>query len=325
LVGTVAEGYLRIPADLGPRLYQKLKLIRRAEERIAEIYPSDKIKSPVHLAIGQEQVAVGVCDVLHPEDVVGGTYRSHAVYLAKGGRLDAMMAEMYGKADGCCRGKGGSMHIIGTEAGVLGSSAVVGTGIPNTAGHALAFKGRREDRVAASFFGDGATEEGAFYETLNFAALQKLPILFVCENNGYAIHEPLSKRWASEDLCGRVRGFGIPAVQVADGDVFAIREAAAEAVAAIRAGEGPRFIECKIYRWREHVGPAEDYDQGYRGRDEMNPWVQADQVARLAAMLPDAERTAIDAAIEAEIAAAVDFAENSPFPGPEELHQHVFA
>lgn len=320
---TERQGYG--PTDLVVRLYRNLKFIRRVEERIAEIYPSDKIKSPIHLAIGQEQVAVGVCDALSADDVAGGTYRSHAVYLAKGGSLDAMIAEMYGKDTGCCRGKGGSMHIIGPEAGVMGSSAVVGTGISNAAGYALAFQRRRESRIATVFFGDGATEEGAFYETLNFAALQKLPILFVCENNGYAIHEPLSKRWANQDLCGRVRSFGIPAVRIDDGDVLAIREAALDAVAAIRAGGGPRFMECEIYRWREHVGPDEDYDQGYRARKEMAPWVEGDQVLRLAEMLPDTVRASIDAAIEETIEASVRFAETSPFPAAAELYTNVYA
>lgn len=307
------------------RLYWSLRRIRRVEEVIAEIYPSDKIKSPVHLAIGQEQVSVGVCSVLRPEDIVGGSYRSHAVYLAKGGNLPAMMAEMYGKDTGCARGKGGSMHIIGPEANVLGSSAVVGTVIPIAAGNALAIKMRGENRVVAAFFGDGATEEGCFYETLNFAALKKLPILFVCENNGYAIHEPLSKRWANEDVCGRVRAFGIPAHQIPDGDVFAIRRAAAEAVDRIRAGKGPEFMECKVYRWLEHVGPNLDYDQGYRSRSEADVWMRNDQMKRLADLLPQTVRERLDSEIENEIAAAVAFAEDSPSPEPNELYSDVFA
>ncbi len=305
------------------RLYRQLRRIRRVEESIAEIYPTDKIKSPVHLAIGQEHIAVGVCDALDRADIAGGTYRSHAVYLAKGGSLPAMMAEMFGKDTGCCRGKGGSMHVIDPAVHVMGSSAVVGTVIPNAAGYALALKMRAERRVVAVFFGDGATEEGCFYETLNFASLHKLPILFVCENNGFAIHEPLTKRWATEDLCARVRSFGIRAHYLTD-DVFAIRETAANAVARVRDG-APEFIECKTYRWREHVGPNEDYDQGYRTRDEAERWKCSDQVARLAALISPAERAVIDAEIEAEIEASIAFAETSPAPAPEELHTHVFA
>ena len=307
------------------RLYRSLLFIRRVEEEVARIYPSDKIKSPVHLAIGQEAISVGVCDVLRDDDVVGGTYRSHALYLAKGGDLGRMMAEMYGKVTGCARGKGGSMHLIGMDRLVLGASAVVGTTIPLTAGYALALKREARDRVAVSVFGDGATEEGCFYETLNFAKLHALPILFVCENNGFAIHEPIARRWGSPDLCRRVEGFGIPTCRIEDGDVFAIRTAAAAAVERIRAGSGPEFLECMTYRWREHVGPNEDFDQGYRGAEERDPWLQRDQVPRLAAMLSAASRERIAAEIEAAIAEAVRFAEESPFPSAEELQAHVYA
>lgn len=303
------------------RLYAGLRRIRRFEEVTAEIYPSDRIKSPVHLAIGQEQVAVGVCDVLEEGDWVGGSYRSHAMYLAKGGDMAAMMAEMFGKVTGCCRGKGGSMHVIATGVGVMGSSAVVATQVPVAAGYALAAKRAGQGRVVAVFLGDGATEEGCFYETVNFAALHKLPLLFVVENNGYAIHEPLAKRRARPDsLCALAAEMGVPAVRIADGDLLAIRDAARDAVTALRAGEGPRLIEAQVYRWRQHVGPNEDFDQGYRDRAEAEPWLASDQLAWLAALVPSSERAAIDAAVEAEIAAAIRFAEDSPPPGPDELY-----
>src|SRR5438128_6708701 len=180
---------------LNTRLYRALYRIRRVEEEIARVYPTDKIKSPVHLSIGQEGVAVGVCEALEPHDVVFGSYRGHAMYLAKGGDLRRMIAELYGKVEGCARGKGGSMHLAAPEAGVLGASAVVGTQVPIATGWALALQRRGAGQVVACFFGDGATEEGSMAESLNFAALHRLPILFICENNGYAIHEPLSKRW----------------------------------------------------------------------------------------------------------------------------------
>lgn len=314
-----------VPSVAVERLYGRLLFIRRVEEEVARIYPSDKIKSPVHLAIGQEAVSVGVCDTLRDDDVVGGTYRSHAVYLAKGGDLGAMMAEMYGKATGCARGKGGSMHLIGMDKLVLGASAVVGTTIPIATGYAMALQREGKGRVAVSFFGDGATEEGCFYESLNFAKLHGLPILFVCENNGYAIHEPLSKRWGAPDLCRRVEGFGVPARRIEDGDVFAIRDAAAAAVARMRVGNGPELLECLTYRWREHVGPNEDFDQGYRSADERTSWLRNDQVPRLAAMLPDPVRARIEANVEAAIAEAVRFAEESPFPTGEQLQTHVYA
>ena len=169
------------------RIYRSLRLIRRAEEEVARIYPSDKTASPVHLSIGQEAVAVGVCDVLEPDDVVSPTYRGHAAYLAKGASLRGLFAELYGKATGTAHGKGGSMHLIDMQHNVLGASAVVGTTIPVALGFALAFKRTQSNRVVVAFFGDGATEEGVFTESLNFAALHKLPILFVCENNFSAI------------------------------------------------------------------------------------------------------------------------------------------
>ena len=307
------------------RLYRSLQRIRRAEEVIADIYPSDKIKSPVHLSIGQEAVAVGICEALRADDVVSGTYRSHASYIAKGGDLKAMFAELYGKATGCAGGKAGSMHLIDMNNNVMGSSAVVGTTVPIALGYAHAIKQRRQDRVVVTFFGDGATEEGVFHESLNFAALKQLPVLFVCENNQFAIHQPLDKRWATDRICERVETYGIPAAQFADSNVEAIHSHTQTAVENIRAGGGPAFMECLTYRWREHVGPGEDYDAGYRPRADMESWQAKDEVARLGAALDGAQRARIDEAIEQEIATAVDFAEQSPFPPIEELHTHVVA
>jgi TPP-dependent pyruvate/acetoin dehydrogenase alpha subunit len=319
------EGTEPAAADL-ERLYRALRLIRRAEEEVARIYPTDKIKSPVHLSIGQEAVAVGVCDALRPDDVVSPTYRGHAAFLAKGGALKAMIAELFGKATGATGGKGGSMHLIDMSHFVLGASAVVGTTIPVAVGYALALKRMGTDRVVAAFFGDGATEEGVFTESLNFAALHRLPVLFVCENNFYAIHTPITKRWATQQLCERVETYGIPAKQIDDSDVLKIREIAAAAVAKMRKGEsGPAFLECRTYRWREHVGPNEDYDAGYRARADLEPWLEDDQVTRLGAMLAAGRQAAIDAAIESEIKDAVAFAEASPFPGPDALDTDVFA
>lgn len=307
------------------RLYHMLRLIREVEEEVARVYPSDKIKSPVHLSIGQEFVTVGVCDLLGPEDAVSPGYRGHAAYIAKGGDLPAMIAEMYGKDAGCARGRGGSMHLVDMAAGVLGASAVVGTGIPVATGVALAARRGRRNGVVVCFLGDGASEEGCFAESLNFAALHRLPILYVCENNGYAIHEPLSKRWATDRLCERVETWGIPATRVSDGDVFSVRQAAETALAAIRSGHGPAFIEVVCYRWREHVGPNEDYDQGYRSRADLLPWIENDQVARLAAMLPPDQRQAVDDAVARQVAEAFAFAEASPFPDPNDLEAFTYA
>jgi TPP-dependent pyruvate/acetoin dehydrogenase alpha subunit len=311
-------------ADL-ERIYRSLRLIRRTEEEIARIYPSDKIKSPVHLSIGQEAVAVGVCDVLRPDDVVAPTYRGHAAFLAKGGSLRGLIAELYGKATGVAGGKGGSMHLIDMRHNVLGASAVVGTTIPIAVGYALACQRMKTDRVSVSFFGDGATEEGVFAESLNFAALHKLPVLFVCENNYYAIHTPITRRWATTRLCERVRTYGIPSYEVNDGDVFKLRKLAGEAIAGMRQGDGPTFIECQTYRWREHVGPNEDFDQGYRSRDDLKPWLKNDQVEFVGRMLSDERRAVLDSEIELEIEDAIEFAESSPFPVKKALYTNVFA
>ena len=307
------------------RIYRSLRRIRRVEEEIARIYPSDKIKSPVHLSIGQEAVAVGVCDVLEPDDVVSPTYRGHAAYLAKGASLPGLFAELYGKATGVAHGKGGSMHLIDMSQHVLGASAVVGTTIPLAVGFALAFKRTQSNRVVVAFFGDGATEEGVFTESLNFAALHKLPILFVCENNFYAIHTPVTRRWATQRLCERVETYGIPARCIEDGDVLKLRAETASAIAALRRGEGPAFIECRTYRWLEHVGPNEDFDAGYRASDEREPWVQSDQMLKMGALIASDRRSTIDREVESEIKDAIAFAEASPFPETSALYSNVFA
>ena len=310
-------------ADL-ERLYHGLALIRRVEERVAKIYPSDKIKSPVHLSIGQESVAVGTCDILQEGDYVSPTYRGHAAYLAKGGDLNAMMAELYGKATGCAGGKGGSMHLVAMDKGVLGTSAVVGTTIPIGVGVALSIRMQKRDRVVVNYFGDGATEEGVFHESLNFAALKRLPVLFVCENNGFAIHTGLEKRWATDRLVERVATYGMPAERIEDADVFKIRAAAGRLVAAMREGGGPAFLECATYRWREHVGPGEDYDKGFRTPEDLKPWKDHDQVERVGRLIGGDARHRIDVDIADAIDAAVQFAEESPWPEPEMLMQDVY-
>lgn len=321
---TLASPPAAVAAPPVARLFRTMLLIRRTEEEVARIYPTDKIKSPVHLSIGQEAVAAAVCEALRPDDVVFGTYRSHASYLAKGGDLRAMMAELYGKVTGCARGKGGSMHLIDPAHGVMGTTAVVATSIPQAVGYAYALRYRRSDRVVASFFGDAATEEGAYHESLNFAALKVLPVLFVCENNHYAVHSPFRDRQPLDNIYERARGYGIPSVRIEDNDPPAIHAAAVEAVASMRRGGGPRLLEVFMYRWKEHVGPGEDFHAGYRSAEEARPWMQNDPIPRLGAMLPAPERAAIEAEVESRLRDAVDFAERSPFPAAEELHAHVF-
>jgi TPP-dependent pyruvate/acetoin dehydrogenase alpha subunit len=306
------------------RLYRALYRIRRLEEEVARVYATDKIKSPVHLSIGQETVSVGVCEALKPQDVVFGTYRGHALYLAKGGDLKAMVAELYGKATGCTKGKGGSMHLIDPEAGVMGTSAVVGTTIANAAGYAYALKVKQSDAVVVSFFGDGATEEGVFAETLNFAVLKQLPVLFVCENNGYAIHTHQAKRQGKPDIRARAEAHGMPAERLDGNDLFGLVKRSQEVLARVRAGDGPHFFEVATYRWREHVGPGRDYQLGYRAEAECEPWVAADPVRQLADALPPRDRVGIEDEVEEELADAFAFAEASPFPAASELMTDIF-
>ncbi|OGT43684.1 MAG: acetoin dehydrogenase [Gammaproteobacteria bacterium RIFCSPHIGHO2_12_FULL_37_34] len=316
--------------ELVARLYKKMSLIRRFELRLADIYHTDAIKSPVHLSVGQESVAVGVCDPLEKTDIISNTYRCHATYLAKGGDLHAMMAELYGKQTGCAGGKAGSMHLVDIKNGVLGASAVVGTTIPIAAGYALAMQREAKitgyQRVVVSMFGDGGTEEGCFYETINFAALHKLPIIFVCENNRLAIHTPIEKRWATEKLCERIATYDMKTHKIDDGDVFKIRDTIVRVINHIRKeGGGPVFLECATYRALEHVGPRDDHGDSYRDQDDYQRWQEQDQIIRLGKMLDDSTRRMIDDEVTADIQAAEAFAANSPYPEEEELYTHVYA
>jgi 2-oxoisovalerate dehydrogenase E1 component len=306
------------------RIYRSLYLVRRVEEEIARIYPSDKIKSPVHLSIGQEAVAVGVCAPLQEGDTVFGTYRGHGVYLAKGGDLNKMMAELYGKATGCAKGKGGSMHLVDVEHGVMGTSAIVATTIPLALGYAYALKQRGSNSIVVSFFGDGAVEEGVWAESMNLAALKQLPVLFVCENNSYAVHSHISARQATPDICARASAFGVPAIS-SNGDVFALAATVGELAETMRAGGGPRFIEVATYRWKEHVGPNEDHQYGYRSMAELTAWKERDQVKAVGALLANQVRAGIEADVDAAIEHAIAFAEASPFPNDEELYTDVYA
>ena len=236
-----------------------------------------------------------------------------------------MMAELYGKSDGCAGGKAGSMHLVGMDKYILGASAVVGTTIPISLGYALALQRESLNRVIALFFGDGATEEGVFNESLNFAAIHKLPALFIMENNSLAIHSRIEKRQATDRLCDRVNTYGIPTHRIEGNDVFEIYKNSKTAIESLRQGKGPVFLECMTYRWREHVGPEEDYDQNYRTRKELENWQKKDQMTRLAEMIELKKKDKIDNQIEDEIREAVLFAEDSNFPTIEELEKHVFA
>lgn len=259
------------------KLYREMLRIRRIEEAIAERYPEQKMRCPVHLSIGQEAIAVGVCSLLCRSDKVFSNHRAHAHFLAKGGNLKKMIAEIYGKEAGCCGGYGGSMHLVDLEAGFLGSTPIVGGTIPLAVGSAFASWYNEEEVVTAVFFGEGATEEGVFAESLNFASLKKLPILFICENNLYSVYSPLSVRQpSSRSRVGFAEAHGILSIQ-GDGnnleEVVALTERGLEN---IRSGKGPAFLEFSTYRFREHCGPNVDTHLGYRSEEEYNYWVEKD-------------------------------------------------
>lgn len=307
------------------KFYRSLYRIRRVEEEIVRIYPTDAVKSPVHLSIGQEAVSVGVCEALREDDVVFGTYRGHAMYLAKGGDLKKMIAELYGKVTGCARGKGGSMHLIDVQKGVMGTSAIVGTAIANAVGYAYALKYKKAGSIVVNFFGDGAVDEGAFHESINFAALKKLPIFFVCENNSYAIHSHHLSRRLSDNICERVETYGISAKRIEDGDIFSIYELAKDSIGKMRRGVfGPVFLECMTCRWKEHVGPCDDFHLGYRSAAEVDQWKKNDQLLKLKGSLVADVSKRIEAEIEKEIREAFEFAQNSSFPDSDELLKDLF-
>lgn len=305
--------------------YRALYRIRRVEEEIARIYPTDKIMSPVHLSIGQEAVSVAVCENLKETDIVFGTYRCHALYLAKGGNLKAMIAELYGKMAGCAKGKAGSMHLVDTSAGVMGASAVVSSTIPTAVGYAFAEKSRKKNTIVACFFGDGAIEEGVFHESLNFASLKQVPIIFICENNYYAIHSRESARRGGESIAAMAAAHGIPSERIEGMDSQEISKKIEIAANEIRKGTGPRFFEIMCYRWKEHVGPNEDFKFGYREQEEAQKWFENDQVKVVGQQLSTAIRSQIENEVEAEIAEAFEFAENAEFPPESELLTDLFS
>ena len=320
-------------ADLQIRFYKELLRIRRIEEILSEEYRSGSMRTPTHFGIGQEAVAVGVCEALEKEDVVYTHHRSHTHYLAKGGSLLGLVAELLGREAGCSRGRGGSVHLTDRSVGFIGSSPILGHSGALAVGSALAFRMDNLRQVAVGFFGEGACDEGSMWESFNFASIHKLPVLFVCENNLYATESPMSVRQADgTDLCERVRSFKIHAERLDGNDVNAVYQAAQSAIKACRAGEGPVFLECMTYRWREHVGPLWDYEvnRTYRSKEELEAWMEKCPVKRagesliaagtanandLAAWLADADREVNDAIVQAK---------NSPWPEASTLFDNVY-
>lgn len=320
---------LGVPTTLLRQLYMTMVRIRLFEERVADLIEAGEINTPCHLCIGQEAIAAGVCAVLEKEDYVWGGHRSHGHYLAKGGDLETMMAELHGKATGCSKGRGGSMHLIAPEVGILGTVPLVAATVPLAVGSGLASQFREDGRVSVSFSGDGATEEGHFHESVNLAALYRLPVVFVCENNFYASHMSLPERRAKDNIVDVAHAHGIPGVRLDGNDVSAVYHAANEAVTRAKNGEGPTLLECRTFRWRGHVGPSWDTDVGVKRRDELKDWLLKDPIKRLQShletigVLPDTFDDKKEE-IRSEIESAVVFARESPSPDVSELSSHLF-
>jgi pyruvate dehydrogenase E1 component alpha subunit len=312
-------------------MHRELVRIRLVEERIVELYPEQEMRCPTHLSIGQEAVAVGVCAHLRPEDQAISAHRSHAHYLAKGGDLRRMLAEIYGKVTGCARGKGGSMHLIDLQVGFLGCVPIVGSTIPIGVGAAFGARLRGEESPTAVFFGDGAAETGVFHESLNFACVHALPVFFVCENNLYSVNTPLAPRQPEDrSITDLARGHGMTCRQVDGQDADAVWSTAGALVDDLRRGNGPVFLEAMTYRWLEHCGPNNDVQFGLRPEDEYNTWLGRDPLSFYEqklleeGVIDEADAESVRTSVARDIDDAVEFAKSSPFPPREELMQHVY-
>lgn len=307
-------------------LYRKMVQIRVFEEQAIELFGKGLITGTTHPCIGQEAISVGVCAALGREDQVLATYRGHGAALAKGCSPATIMAELLTRTTGCCKGRGGSMHLCDTAQGFLGTNAIVAAHIPLAGGVALSNKLRKKPLVTACFFGDGASCEGEFFETLNMAALWKVPLIFVCENNGYAISVPTNLSQATPDIADRARGFGMTSVVVDGNDVVAVHLAARAAVEEARHGRGPIFLECKTVRWERHSA----FSAGrYEDPEEAQKWKRVDPLPRFREMLLSsgtaaAQLAKVDQDCQEEIAAAVAFAVQSPSPDAASLYEGIF-
>ena len=311
-------------------LHRRMVRIRHFEETAGKMMEDGKIPGALHLYVGEEAVASGVMIHLSNEDQITSTHRGHGHLIAKGGEFDRMFAELFGRATGYCKGKGGSMHISNMDLGMLGANGIVGGGPPIAVGAAFSNKYRKTNNVACCFFGDGASNEGSFHEAANMASLYKLPVVFVCENNGYGEYTAQANHQAIVDVADRAPGYGMPGVVVDGMDTVAVYEAAGEAIARARAGDGPTLLECKTYRYFDHVG-VRGMGLTYRTDEEVEEWKKKDPIdqfeARLAeqGVLSAEEAQAVHDEVMSEIDAAIQFAEESPYPEADSILEDVYA
>jgi len=321
---------MKISRDLLVDLYYRMVRIRRVQLRIESEYHLDEMKTPVHLCIGQEAVAVGVCAQLNKKDYISSNHRGHGHYLAKGGDLKGLIAELYCRETGCSKGRGGSMHLVDVAVGHMGSSSIVGGGIPIATGLGLSIKMNRSGQVSAVFFSDGAADEGVFYESINFAVLKCLPVLFVYENNQYSVCSHISKRQRGKNIFHAIGGELMLTDWVDGNDVLEVYRAAGEAVTSIRDGRGPAFIECHTYRMRGHAGAGPDLHLGYRDEEEILHWERQCPVDLLKKKIitggyADAQDLLdIEKAIDHEIDEAFQYARNSPLPKKQDIGRYLF-
>ncbi len=316
----------RIPKEVALQLYETMQRIRQFELTVVDLFARGKIPGFLHTYVGEEAVAAGACKALRPDDYIISTHRGHGHLIAKGGQFDLMMAELFGRRTGYCKGKGGSMHIAEPALCMLGANAIVGAGIAIINGAALTAQYLGLDRVAVAFFGDGASNTGAFHEALNLASVWNLPSIFICENNGYAESTPQRQHQKIKDIAVRAIAYDIPSSIVDGNDVGAVYLATLEAVTRARSGGGPTLIEAKTYRWRGHY---EGDPQMYRSKAEIEAWEKKCPIARwrsvlIASGIPVAELDAIDQRIQEELERAVAFAEQSPWPDPSEARADIF-
>lgn len=311
-------------SDLTGPLYATMIMIRRFEEAVGELLRMGRLDGFAHLSIGEEAVPTGVCATLRPSDTISSTHRGHGHLIAKGGNLTRMFGELFGREIGYCHGRGGSMHIADLELGILGANGIVGGGIPLALGAAFAHQRQGQGNVSVAFFGDGAVNQGAFHESMNLASVWRLPMIFVCENNGYAASVPQHKHQHVPDIALRAAGYGMPGVTIDGNDVFAVYEAASEAVARARVGEGPTLIECKTWRHFTHAGVGEDA----RPEEERAVWLERDPVLRLSIAFDrtfgEREREALERDIDTSIERAIAEAEAAPYPDVTEITRGVY-
>jgi pyruvate dehydrogenase E1 component alpha subunit len=314
------------------QLYKKLLRIRSVEYTISEKYHEQKMRCPIHLSIGQEAIAVGICSNLKKEDKVFTAHRSHAHYLAKGGSLKKMIAELYGKFSGCAKGKGGSMHLIDLDCGILGAVPIVGSTIPIGVGAAWAEKLKNSKNIVVIFFGEGATEEGVFQESLDYAALRKLPVLFVCENNNYSVYSSIEKRQSpNRSILKLAKSVGVDGVHLDGNDITKIYNKSKELVKIIKKKTKPFLLLLDTFRHLEHCGPSNDDILNYRSKKYINFWLNKDPIKRFEKdllrrnILTDKIIRNLKQDIQSEIESAFSFAENSSFPTKKELQKDIYA